>query len=91
MSLEDIAIAKNLSADELLSEIERIVASGTKIDISYYIDEVVDEYHQEEIMGYFSEADTDSVADCLAELGEDEYSEDEIRLVRIKYMSEVAN
>ena len=42
-------------------------------------------------MGYFSEADTDSVADCLAELGEDEYSEDEIRLVRIKYMSEVAN
>ena len=91
MSLEDIAMAKNLSADELLSEIERIVASGTKIDISYYIDEVVDEYHQDEIMDYFSEAESDSVADCLAELGEDDYSEDEIRLVRIKYMSEVAN
>lgn len=91
LSLEDIANAKNLTLSELLTELERIVASGTKIDINYYIDEYIDEYHQEEIFNYFHEAESDSVGAALAELGEDEYSEEEIRLMRIKFMSEVGN
>ncbi|MBK7030689.1 MAG: DNA helicase RecQ [Bacteroidales bacterium] len=91
ISLEDIAIAKNLTADELLSEIEHIVASGTKIDLNYYIDETIDPYHQEEILDYFGEAETDSVHDALKELGENEFAEEEIRLMRIKFMSEVGN
>jgi ATP-dependent DNA helicase RecQ len=91
LGLEDIATAKNLTISELLTEIERIVSSGTKLDIKYYIDEYVDEYHQEEIYDYFHEADSDSVEDALATLGEDEYTEEEIRLMRIKFMSEVGN
>jgi ATP-dependent DNA helicase RecQ len=91
LALEDIAVAKNLTVSELLTEIERIVASGTKIDINYYINEYVDEYHQEEIFDYFHKAESDSVEDALMELGEDEYSEEEIRLMRIKFMSEVGN
>ena len=91
ISLDDLAEAKNLSLKELLDELERIVASGTKIDINYYILEHVDEYHQEEIYEYFSEAESDSIAEALEELGEEEFSEEEIRLMRIKFMSDVAN
>lgn len=90
-TLEDIATAKSLTVGELLSEIERIVASGTKLDISYYINEYVDEYHQEEIIDYFSEAESDSVEVALEELGSDEFTEEEIRLMRIKFISEVGN
>jgi ATP-dependent DNA helicase RecQ len=89
--LEDIAYAKNLSLDELLTELESIVASGTRIDINYYIDEYVDEYHQEDIYDYFSEAESDSIEEALTELGESEYSEEEIRLMRLKFMSEIGN
>ena len=91
IGLEDIASAKSLSLDELLSEIERIVSSGTKLDINYYINEVVDEYHMEEIYDYFGEAESDSIPDALEELGEEEFTPQEIRLVRIKFMSEVGN
>ncbi|HOW30104.1 MAG TPA: DNA helicase RecQ [Bacteroidales bacterium] len=91
ISLEDIAVAKNLTSDELLSEIESIVASGTKIDLNYYLNENIDPYHQEEILEYFHDAETDSIHDALIELGENEFSEEEIRLVRIKFMSEVGN
>jgi ATP-dependent DNA helicase RecQ len=91
LALEDIALAKNLTISELLTEIERIVSSGTKLDIKYYIDEYVDEYHQGEIYEYFREADSDSVEEAMATLGEDEYTEEEIRLMRIKFMSEVGN
>jgi ATP-dependent DNA helicase RecQ len=91
LPLDDIAHAKNLSLSELLTEIERIVSSGTRLDINYYIDEKVDEYHQEDILDYFSEAETDSIEDALDELGEAEYNEEEIRLMRIKYISEVGN
>lgn len=91
LALEDIATAKSLTISELLTEIERIVSSGTKLDIKYYIDEYVDEYHQEEIYDYFREADSDSVEDALETLGEDEFTEEEIRLMRIKFMSEVGN
>jgi ATP-dependent DNA helicase RecQ len=75
----------------LLSEIESIVGSGTKIDIKYYIDEFVDPYHQDEIFEYFRKAESDSVEQALLELGEDEYTEEEIRLMRIKFMSELGN
>ena len=89
--LEDIANAKNLTIEELLMELESIVASGTKLDINYYIEEYVEPYHQEEIYDYFYEAETDSVEDALKELGEEEFSEEEIRLVRLKFLSEVGN
>jgi len=91
VDFEDIATAKGLDMNELLSEIEMIVASGTKIDISYYIEEEVDEYHQEEILDYFANAETDSPEVALRELGEDEYSLEEIRIMRIKYLSDVGN
>ncbi len=92
LPLPDIAHAKDLSLSELLTEIERIVSSGTKVDLNYYIQEFVDEYHQEDIIDYFSEeAETDSLEDALNELGEAEYSEEEVRLMRIKFLSEVGN
>ena len=91
LALEDIAHTKNLTVEDLLTEIERIVSSGTKVDIDYYITEYVDEYHQEEIYDYFNEAETDSVDDALKELGDDEYNEEEIRMMRIKFLSEVGN
>ena len=90
--LEDIADAKGLEMSELLDEIEAIVNSGTKLDLDYYIDEVLDEEHQEEVFDYFrNEAETESINAALDELGEDEYSEEDIRLMRIKFMSEMGN
>ena len=92
MSLKDIARAKNLSISDVLTEIEHIVSSGTKINIDYYINEFVDQYHQEDIYEYFKEdAETDSIEAALDELGEDEYNEEEIRLMRIKFLSEFGN
>ena len=91
MDFEDIARAKNLDLDELLTEIEAIVNSGTRLDIQYYLNKVMDEDKVEDIYLYFKEdAETDSLDDAIEELGS-EYSEEEIRLVRIKFISEVAN
>ena len=89
--LEDIAYGKGLSFDELLSEIESIVSSGTRLDLNYYIEDNIDIYHQEDILDYFQEAESDDVQQALKELGEDEYSEEEVRLMRIKFMSDVGN
>ena len=89
--LEDIAYARGLSFDELLSEIESIVSSGTRLDLNYYIQDNIDEYHQEDILDYFHEAESDDVQQALRELGEDEYDESEVRLMRIKFLSEVGN
>lgn len=91
LSLEDIALTKGLTMDELLTEIERIVDSGTRLNLDYYIDEVVDADHRDEIYDYFLEADNDSVEEALQELGEDEYNETEIRLVRIQFLSNEGN
>ena len=78
--------------DALLHEIESIVNSGTKINIGYYVDQVMDEYHQEDIFLYFKEdAKDESLEAALEELGEEEYSEEDIRLVRIKFISEIGN
>jgi len=90
--LDTIAQSKGLSMDELIKEIESIVNSGTKINIDYYIDQVVDEDHQEDIYLYFKEdAETESLEEALEELGEDEYSEEDIRLIRVKFISEMGN
>ena len=90
--LDSLAIAKDLSMDELLTEIESIVASGTHLDIRYFVEEVVDEYHFEQIYDYFKEeAETDSVEKAIDELCDDEITEEEVRLVRILFMSELGN
>jgi len=91
MDLHDIADAKNLEYDQLLSEIEAIVNSGTKLNINYHIENEMDEEHVEDIYAYFKEdAETDSLEEAAKELGGD-YSEEEIRLVRIKFLSELGN
>ncbi len=91
LPLEDVASAKGLSVSELISEIESIVHSGTKVNIAYCINDYLDEDKQQEALDYFKESDSDSVEAALKELGEDEYGEDEIRLMRIKFMSEFGN
>jgi ATP-dependent DNA helicase RecQ len=91
MDFEDIAHAKNLDMDELLTEIESIINSGTRLDIQYYLNKIMDEDKVDDIYLYFKEdAETDSLDAAIEELGS-EYSEEEIRLVRIKFISEVAN
>ena len=90
LALDDIAETLGLSFDELLDEVEAIVYSGTKLNINYFIEEVIDDDHVDDIYDYFSESETDSLEAAINELG-DEYSEDEIRLVRIKFLSEMAN
>ena len=91
VSLDDIARSKSIDMDELLTEIENIVYSGTKLNIDYYIEEVMDEDHMEDIYDYFrEESETDSLDEALDALGGD-YTEEEIRLVRIKFLSELAN
>ena len=90
IALDDIATAQGLDFDELLTEVEAIVYSGTKLNIDYFLDEVMDEDHIDDIYDYFSESETDSLEDAIEELGS-ECTEDEIRLVRIKFISEMAN
>ena len=91
ISLRDMAKSKNLTLANLLTEIETIVESGTKVNISYYIDDVIDEEKQDEMMEYFKESETGSVQEALTELGENEYSEEEIRMMRIKFLSDFGN
>src|SRR5574344_1443842 len=90
IALDDIANAKGIDFDEMLDEVEAIVYSGTKLNIDYFLEEVMDEDHVDDIYEYFRESDTDNLQVAIDELG-DEYSEDEIRLVRIKFISEMAN
>ena len=90
VALDDIANAEGKDFDELLDEIEAIVYSGTKLNINYFLEEVMDDDHVDDIYEYFRESDTDDLEVAMEELGDD-YSEDEIRLVRIKFLSELAN
>ena len=90
IALDDIAAAQGIEFEELLDEVEAIVYSGTKLNIDYFLEEVMDEDHVDDIYDYFCESDTDRLSVAQKELG-DEYSEDEIRLVRIKFLSEMAN
>ncbi|MFN0189297.1 MAG: DNA helicase RecQ [Bacteroidia bacterium] len=91
ISLDDMAKSKGLKLEDIIGEIESIVASGTRVDIQYYINEVIDEERQEEVFDYFRTAENDTIEAAINEMGENEYTVDEIRLIRIKFMSEVAN
>ena len=90
VALDDIAIALGLDFDMLISEVEAIVYSGTRININYFIEEIIDEDRIDDIYAYFKESTTDDINEALTELGSD-YSEEEVRLVRIKFLSELAN
>jgi len=91
LPLEDIASAKGLNMPKLVAEIENIVYSGTKVNINYYLDDVLDEDQQEEILDYFKEdAETDSIEEAITEFDGD-YEEEDLRLMRIKFMSDFAN
>lgn len=90
LNLEDVAEAKNLSMSDLLSEMEAIVYQGTKLNIDYYIEDILDEDQQEEIYDFLMDAESDSMSTLLKEFGDD-YDEEELRLMRIKFISEVAN
>ena len=91
ISLDDMARSKGLKLNDIITEIESIVASGTFVDIQYYVNEMIDEERQDEVYDYFRTAENDSVEVALNKLGENDYTLDEIRLIRIKFMSEVAN
>lgn len=91
VDLEEIADAKNVKYEDIVSEIENICYSGTKLNLDYYIDQVMDEEKQDDIYDYFLSAETDDIATAVDELADDGYAEDEIRLIRIKFMSEYAN
>lgn len=90
LALDDIAKAKGLDMDGLLKEMEQIVYSGTKLNISYWVDDILDEDQQEEIHDYFMESESDNIKDALSEF-DGEYDTEELRLMRIKFISEVAN
>ena len=91
IALDVLADNKNMDFFDLIKEMESIVYSGTKLNIDYYLNENFDEDHIDDIYEYFKEAESDDINAALEELGEDEYSEEEIRLVRIKFISEVGN
>jgi ATP-dependent DNA helicase RecQ len=90
LSLDDIASAKGMSMDDLIKEMEQIVYSGTKLNIKYWVDDLLDDEQQEEIHDYFMESESDKIEDALKEF-DGEYDIDELRLMRIKFISEVAN
>lgn len=90
LSLEDIANSKGISMDELIQEMEAIVYSGTKLDVDYILDEVLDEYDYEDLQDYFMDVEDDNITDAMEEF-EGDYEEEEIRLYRMKFISDVAN
>lgn len=90
IALDELAESKGLDFSDLLDEVEAIVYSGTKINIDYFLDEVMDEDHQLDIFEYFKGSESDNLEDAIEELGAD-YTEEEIRLIRIKFLSELAN
>lgn len=91
IDLEEIAESKDLTFEELLDEMEQIIYSGTKLNIDYYINDYMDEERRDEIYDYFLNAENDSISDALEELEDEGYEEEELRLMRIKFLSEYAN
>lgn len=91
ISLEDIASSKGISYEDLLREVESIVNSGTKLNIGYFVDEMIDQDRQDEVYDYFKTAENDAIESALDELGEEDYSFEDIQLMRIKFMSELGN
>jgi len=91
IGLEDIAHAKGITYEDLLKEVESIVNSGTKLNLGYFVDELIDEDRQDEVFDYFRAAEIDSVDQALTDLGSEDYTYEEIQLMRIKFMSELGN
>jgi len=92
IALDDIAESKGLDFSELLDEIEAIVYSGTKININYFLSQIMDQDRIDEVFGYFKEeAESDDINQAIEDLGAEDYTEEEIRLVRIKFLSEMGN
>ncbi len=91
LSIEDIAKAKGLSSDELIKEIETIVESGTKLNLQYMLDNMIDDYEQEELSDFFKESEHFSLEEARGEFLEDDYSDEELRIARIQFISEVGN
>lgn len=91
IDLEDIARSKGLEYADILKEVEAIVNSGTRLNLAYYVDEVIDEDRQDEVFDYFRSTETDSIDEALKELGENDYTREEIQLLRIKFLSELGN
>ncbi len=91
IGLEDIADSKGITYEEILKEVESIVNSGTKLNLNYFIDEIIDDDRQDEVFDYFRAAESDSIDEALNELGETDYTREEIQLMRIKFMSELGN
>ena len=91
IKLEDMAKSKNIKMNDLLTEMETIATSGTKLNIKYYLEDIMDEDKLEDAMDYFKESETDSIDAALKELGENDYSEEEIRMIRIQFITEYAN
>jgi ATP-dependent DNA helicase RecQ len=91
IGLEDIARSKGITYFDILKEVEAIVNSGTKLNLGYFVDEVIDEDRQDEVFDYFRAADNDSIDEALNDLGESDYTREEIQLMRIKFMSELGN
>lgn len=91
LDLDEIAESKDLTMQELIEEIEHICYSGTRLNLDYYINQVIDEDRQDEIYEYFMKAETDNIRTAIQELGDDDITEEELRLMRIKFLSEMAN
>ncbi|MBT5858434.1 MAG: DNA helicase RecQ [Flavobacteriales bacterium] len=91
LSIEDIAKAKGLTSDELIKEIETIVESGTKLDLQYMLDDMIDDYEQEEVFDFFKESENFSLEEAREEFEEEEYSDEELRISRIQFISKVGN
>ncbi len=91
VDLEEIAESKNMKMEELLGEIEQICYSGTKLNLDYYVEQIMDDERQDDLYDYFMDAETDSISLAMKELQEEDYSEEELRLMRIKFLSEYAN
>ena len=91
VDLEEIAQSKEMPMSEILDEIEHICYSGTKLNLDYYIDQVLDKERQEEIYDYFMAAENDNIKEALKEIGSSDYSEEDVRLMRVKFLSEVGN
>ena len=91
LSIEDIARGKGLKSDELIKEIETIVESGTKLDLQYILDEMIDDYEQEELFDFFKDSENFSIEEARKEYEEDEYSDEELRIARIQFISKIGN
>lgn len=91
VDLDEIAESKSLSMEDLMEEIEHICYSGTRLNLDYYINQVMDEDRQDEIFDYFMQAETDNIAVAMEQFGGDDFTEQDLRLMRIKFLSEVAN